>query len=111
MHRPGNSARTRLPIRHALLRDAHGNASSPLGAVLDHRGCPMISRAPDTQRPGVVVIAPFVRIEPERDGQGWIVITANGNGWILAAARTRCATSAGMTDSGVGHDAPYCPGL
>jgi hypothetical protein len=35
MHRPGNSARTRLPIRHALLRDAHGNASSPLGAMLD----------------------------------------------------------------------------
>ena len=43
----------------------------------------MISRAPDTQRPGVVVIAPFVRIEPERDGEGWIVITANGHGWML----------------------------
>ena len=42
----------------------------------------MISRAPDTQRTGVVVIAPFVRIERERDGEGWIVIAANGHGWL-----------------------------
>jgi hypothetical protein len=32
-----------------------------------------------------IIRAPFVRIEPERDGQGWIVITANGNGWILGS--------------------------
>jgi hypothetical protein len=25
------------------------------------------------------------RIEPERDGEGWIVITATGNGWILGS--------------------------
>ena len=41
----------------------------------------MISRAPDAQRPGVV-IAPFVRIERERDGEGWVVIAANGHGWV-----------------------------
>jgi hypothetical protein len=32
-----------------------------------------------------VIRAPFVRIEPERDGEGWIVITATGNGWILGS--------------------------
>jgi hypothetical protein len=30
-----------------------------------------------------VIRAPFVRVEPERDGEGWVVITANGYGWIL----------------------------
>jgi hypothetical protein len=42
----------------------------------------MISPAPDTQRPGVVVLAPFTRIERERDGEGWIVLTADGHGWL-----------------------------
>jgi hypothetical protein len=32
-----------------------------------------------------VVVAPFVRVERERDGEGWIVITATGNGWILGS--------------------------
>jgi hypothetical protein len=54
----------------------------------------MISRAPDTQRTGVVVIAPFVRIERERDGEGWIVIGANGHGWLHGdrplALRDKC---------------------
>jgi hypothetical protein len=35
-----------------------------------------------TQQSGIVVIAPFVRIERERDGEGWIVIAANGHGWL-----------------------------
>jgi hypothetical protein len=42
----------------------------------------MIKRAPDTQRPSVVVIAPFTRIEREADGEGWVVIAANGHGWL-----------------------------
>jgi hypothetical protein len=42
----------------------------------------MISRAPDTQRPSVVVIAPFTRIEREADGEGWVVIAENGHGWL-----------------------------
>ena len=42
----------------------------------------MIKRAPDTQRPGLIVIAPFVRIEREVDGEGWVVIAANGHGWL-----------------------------
>jgi hypothetical protein len=42
----------------------------------------MISPAPDTQRPGVVVIAPFTRIEREADGAGWLVLTPNGHGWL-----------------------------
>jgi hypothetical protein len=29
-----------------------------------------------------VIRAPFVRIERERDGEGWIVIGANGHGWL-----------------------------
>jgi hypothetical protein len=41
----------------------------------------MINRAPNTQRSGVV-IAPFVRIERERDGEGWVVIAANWHGWV-----------------------------
>jgi hypothetical protein len=32
-----------------------------------------------------VIRAPFVRIEPERDGKGWIVIVPNGHGWILGS--------------------------
>jgi hypothetical protein len=30
-----------------------------------------------------IIRAPFVRIEPEREGEGWIVIVPNGNGWIV----------------------------
>jgi hypothetical protein len=29
-----------------------------------------------------VIIAPIVRIEPERDGDGWLVITPSGNAWL-----------------------------
>jgi hypothetical protein len=29
-----------------------------------------------------IIAAPFVRVEPERDGEGWLVITANGHGWL-----------------------------
>jgi hypothetical protein len=40
---------------------------------------------PDTSRTLQDIRAPFVRIEPERDGEGWVVITATGNGWILGS--------------------------
>jgi hypothetical protein len=30
-----------------------------------------------------VIRAPFVRIEPEIDGAGWVVIAPSGHGWIL----------------------------
>jgi hypothetical protein len=32
-----------------------------------------------------VIRAPITRIEPERDGEGWIVIASSGHGWILGS--------------------------
>ena len=32
-----------------------------------------------------VIIAPIVRIEPERDGDSWLVITPSGNAWVAEA--------------------------
>jgi hypothetical protein len=28
------------------------------------------------------LVLPIVRIEPERDGEGWIVLTTTGHGWL-----------------------------
>jgi hypothetical protein len=35
-----------------------------------------------------VVIAPFTRVERERDGDGWIVLMANGHGWLHGSRPT-----------------------
>jgi hypothetical protein len=55
----------------------------------------MISRAP----PGVVVIAPFVRIERDRDRDvpGWYVLLPNGHGWL-------CGDRAAALDEKHWHD-------
>jgi hypothetical protein len=34
-----------------------------------------------------IIAAPFVRIERERDDEGWVVLTSNGNGWIFGSRR------------------------
>ena len=36
---------------------------------------------PSTDR--LIITAPFVCIERERDAEGWLVITSNGHGWLL----------------------------
>jgi hypothetical protein len=35
----------------------------------------------------LIIVAPFVRIERERDGEGWVVIAANGHGWLFGDRR------------------------
>jgi hypothetical protein len=32
-----------------------------------------------------VIVAPILHVEPERDGEGWIVLAANGHGWIVGS--------------------------
>jgi hypothetical protein len=36
----------------------------------------------------LIIAAPFVRIERERDGEGWLVITSNGHGWLHGSRPT-----------------------
>jgi hypothetical protein len=37
---------------------------------------------PQLKQDSSIIAAPFVRIEPERDGEGWLVITSDGHGWL-----------------------------
>jgi len=46
------------------------------------------SELPQLKQGSSIIVAPFVRIERERDGEGWIVITANGHGWLHGSRPT-----------------------
>jgi hypothetical protein len=43
------------------------------------------NKSPQSKQGSSIIVASFVRVEPERDGEGWIVITATGHGWILGS--------------------------
>jgi hypothetical protein len=43
------------------------------------------SRLSNSAKQDQVIAAPFVRIEREVDGEGWVVIAANGHGWLHGA--------------------------
>jgi hypothetical protein len=43
---------------------------------------PRSSNESPQSKQGSIIVAPFVRVERERDGEGWIVIAANGHGWL-----------------------------
>jgi hypothetical protein len=43
------------------------------------------NKSPQSKQGSSIIVASFVRIGRERDGEGWVVITATGNGWILGS--------------------------
>ena len=37
---------------------------------------------------GIIVAVPFVRVVRERDGEGWLTITAKGHAWLHGDRRS-----------------------
>jgi hypothetical protein len=37
---------------------------------------------PAADKQSIVILAHIIRIAPERDGDAWVVLTPNGNGWL-----------------------------
>jgi hypothetical protein len=43
------------------------------------------NKSPQPKQGSSIIRAPFVRIEREINGEGWVGIAANGHGWILGS--------------------------
>jgi hypothetical protein len=63
-------------------RPGVGDAEPKLRRVDEDSGPQSSNKSPQSKQGRSIIVAPFVRIERERDGSGWIVIAANGHGWL-----------------------------